>query len=83
MLTVPEAARRANRNPETIRRWIRAGKLRARKIGTQHVIEEADLDEVLDDEYEMAPLPEEWKTTAEGKPMPNVVRIIHESRRGR
>jgi excisionase family DNA binding protein len=45
MLTVPEAARRAGRDPETIRRWIRGGKLRARKIGTQHVIEERDLDE--------------------------------------
>lgn len=83
MLTVPEAARRANRNPETIRRWIRAGRLRARKIGTQHVIEEQDLDAVLDDEYEMAPLPDEWKLTMDGKPMPNVVRLVHEARRGR
>ncbi len=45
-LTVPEAARRIGRNPETIRRWIRAGKLPARKIGTQHLIEESDLDAV-------------------------------------
>jgi predicted nucleic acid-binding protein len=28
-LTVPEAARRTGRNPETIRRWIREGKLTA------------------------------------------------------
>ena len=42
-LTVPEAARRTGRNPETIRRWIREGKLRAHKVGTQHVIEEDDL----------------------------------------
>jgi len=42
-LTVPEAARRLGRNPETIRRWIRAGKLRSRKVGTQHVIDEDDL----------------------------------------
>ena len=40
MLTVPEAARRTGRNPETIRRWIREGKLAARKVGTQHVIED-------------------------------------------
>jgi transposase-like protein len=26
MVTVPEAARRLDQNPETIRRWIRAGK---------------------------------------------------------
>jgi len=83
MLTVPEAAKRANRNPETIRRWIRAGKLRSRKIGTQHIIEELDLEAVLDDGHEMLPLPDAWKITADGKPMLNVVRVIHESRRGR
>jgi excisionase family DNA binding protein len=49
MLTVPEAARRTRRNPETIRRWIREGKLPARKVGAQHVIEEADLDGLLAD----------------------------------
>ena len=42
-LTVPEAARRVGRNPETIRRWIRAGKLPSHKVGTQHVIDEDDL----------------------------------------
>jgi uncharacterized protein len=46
MLTVPEAARRAGRHPETIRRWIREGRLRAHKVGTQHVIEPDDLVEV-------------------------------------
>lgn len=43
MLTVPEAARRTGRNPETIRRWIREGKLAAHKVGTQHLIEPGDL----------------------------------------
>ncbi len=76
MLTVPEAARRANRNPETIRRWIRAGKLPSRKIGTQHVIEEQDLDAILDGEYEMAPLPDAWKT----EPQINWVRLVRMSR---
>ena len=47
MLTVPEAARRVGRNPETIRRWIRAGRLRATKLGTQHLIEETDLDDSI------------------------------------
>ena len=81
MLTVPEAARRAGRDPETIRRWIRAGRLRARKIGTQHVIEEVDLDAVLDD-GEMLSVPERWQTSDSGRPLPNVVAAIRRSRRG-
>jgi len=80
MLTVPEAARIAGRNPETIRRWIRAGRLRARKIGTQHVIEEADLNLALDDD-EMLPVPESWsRTMPDGRPIPNVVALIKRSR---
>jgi excisionase family DNA binding protein len=43
MLTVPEAAKRVGRDPETVRRWIRAGKLHSSKVGTQHLIAEADL----------------------------------------
>jgi len=48
MLTVPEAARRTKRDPETVRRWIRSGRLRATKVGTQHMIDEADLAEVAE-----------------------------------
>ena len=47
VLTVPQAARRIRKNPETIRRWIREGKLPAKKVGSQHVIEEADLQGLL------------------------------------
>lgn len=43
MLTVPEVARRVGKHPETVRRWIREGKLPATKIGTQHIIDESDL----------------------------------------
>lgn len=76
MLTVPEAARRASRDPETIRRWIRSGRLHARKIGTQHVIEERDLEAVLDADHEMLPLPDEWKT----EPQISWVRLVRASR---
>jgi excisionase family DNA binding protein len=81
MLTVPEAARRVGRNPETVRRWIREGKLPARKIGTQHVIEERDLDDALEPS-DCAPLPERWKRTRSGRPMPDPVAAIRRSRRG-
>jgi len=80
MVTVPEAAQRVGRDPETIRRWIRSGRLRARKIGTQHVIEEADLAAVLEDDTPL-PLPEAWMTTRSGRPMPNVVAALARSRR--
>ncbi len=84
MLTVPQAAERTGRNPETIRRWIRAGKLRASKVGTQHVIEESDLEQLGIGLYpDMLPLPKGWgEKTFDGKPMPNVVAWIRESREG-
>jgi excisionase family DNA binding protein len=80
MLTVPEAARRAGRNPETIRRWIREGKLRARKVGTQHVLEEADLAAALASFEQTVDLPPEWRTTFWGGPMPDFVSIIRRQR---
>jgi excisionase family DNA binding protein len=82
MLTVPEAARRVGRDPETIRRWIRSGRLRARKVGTQHVIEESDLEAVIDEEPDMLAVPECWLRSDSGRPLPNVVAALRRSRRG-
>lgn len=81
MSTVPEAARRVNRDPETIRRWIRAGRLPARKIGTQHIIEESDL--LSRAGSNMARLPKGWERTVSGEPMPNVVAWLRRSTFGR
>lgn len=80
MLSVPEAARRARRNPETIRRWIREGKLPARKVGTQHFLEEADLDLMLDPAADTVELPEEWRDTFWGGPMPDFLSILRRQR---
>ena len=80
MLTVPEAARRLGKNPETVRRWIREGKLAAHKVGTQHIIEERDLDAMIEDEE--LPVPEAWQRMPDGRPVPNVVRAIRVSRTG-
>jgi len=82
MLTVPEAARQVGKNPETVRRWIRSGRLRAQRVGTQHVIDEADL-QALMAQSEMATLPREWAKLPSGKPMPDVVTFLHDARRGR
>jgi excisionase family DNA binding protein len=81
MLTVPEAARRARCNPETVRRWIRSGCLRSRRVGTQHLIDESDL-------LAFAPLPARslpaaWRKTTTGEPMPDVVRAVRRLREGR
>jgi excisionase family DNA binding protein len=83
MLTVPEAATRAGRNPETVRRWIRSGRLRSEKVGTQHVVDEEELDAILEEEYEMLPLPAEIRLMADGRPQPNWVRIIRQGRDSR
>jgi excisionase family DNA binding protein len=82
MLTVPQAAERVGRDPETVRRWIRAGKLRAQRIGTQHMIDEDDLDSLTGDIGSL-PLPAQWETTWTGEPQPDWVRLIRRTRRGR
>ena len=81
MLTVPEAARRSRRDPETVRRWIRSGRLKATRIGTQHLIDEEDLAR-LESEAGLA-LPASWQRTATGERMPDVVAAIRSSRTAR
>lgn len=61
LITVPEAARRAGRNPETIRRWIRTGRLRSERAGTQHLVREEDLLGLVD--VQPLELPEHWRTS--------------------
>jgi len=79
-LTVPEAARRTGRNPETIRRWIREGKLPSRKVGTQHLIEERDLDAAAAPDGDRLPLPPAWQRTLTGEPMPDWVALVRQGR---
>ena len=82
MITVPQAARRTGRDPETIRRWIRAGRLRSTKVGTQHMIDEADLDAVATP-VGGVDLPKRWRHFDSGRPLPDVVAALERSRRGR
>ena len=81
MLTVPEVAAKLGRDPETVRRWIRSGRLRARKVGTQHVVDEEDLKSLF--KGDMLPMPAVWKKTSTGETMPNVVHAVRRSRAGR
>jgi excisionase family DNA binding protein len=80
MLTVPEAARRVGRNPETIRRWIREGRLRSQRIGTQHLVDEEALDALV---TTPEPIPTAGdQRTVTGEPMPNFLAALRRSRSG-
>jgi excisionase family DNA binding protein len=59
MLSVAEAAEKIGRNPETVRRWIRSGRLPARRVGRHHEIEAGDLRPIDDELFPMAELPDE------------------------
>ena len=67
MLTVAETASRVGCIPDSVRRWIREGLLRA----------------IEDELYPMAEMPDEWKTGDDGSPAPNWVAALHRSRTGR
>lgn len=84
MLTVPEAARITGKNPETIRRWIRSGRLPSRKFGTQHVIDETDLDELVNG-IRAVGVPD-WMRESEGAlglSVDDIVRVVREDRDAR
>ncbi len=44
---VREVAKRVGKDEETVRRWLRSGKLRGRKIGRLHFVNEAEVKRVL------------------------------------
>jgi excisionase family DNA binding protein len=77
-ITVPEAARQAGRNAETIRRWIRTGRLRSEKVGTQHLVELEDVLGLAD--QEPIDLPEHWSTADDSRPMPAWERLVRDGR---
>jgi excisionase family DNA binding protein len=97
-LTVREAARRARRSEETIRRWIWTGRLPAVKRGTSYRIDVVHLEEViveLESDVHMrgaepnarllAWLDEvaEWKAGLATKPGASAADLIIEDRRAR
>lgn len=78
MITVPEAARRVGKNPETVRRWIRAGRLRSEKVGTQHLVDEHDVDALAT--HESLDLPTAWTVSDDGNAMPPWETLVRDGR---
>jgi excisionase family DNA binding protein len=83
MLTVTEAAERVGRTPETVRRWIRSGRLPAVTERGRHAIAVDDLERVRNELYPMLDLPDEWKRFEDGSPVPNWVAAVTLGRQGR
>ena len=77
LITVPEAARRVGKNPETVRRWIRSGRLRSERVGTQHLVREEDLQALVDDLP--LELPSAWSNADSGA-MPPWERLVRDGR---
>jgi excisionase family DNA binding protein len=82
MLTVAETASRVGRSPDSVRRWIREGRVRTQRMGSKQLIGDADVRAIEDELYPMAELPDEWKTGDDGSPAPNWVAALHRSRIG-
>lgn len=78
MLTVPDAARRIGRNPETVRRWLREGRLPAERVGTQHFVDEQALDAMVGG-AELIPAELDARTVT-GEPMPDFLAALSRSR---
>jgi excisionase family DNA binding protein len=81
VLTVPQAARRICRDPSTVRRWIRSGRLPAQRIDGKQLIDERDLARAA--RSNMLPLPAGWDRTIDGEPMPDIVAALDRVRAGR
>ena len=82
VLTVSETATRVGRSPDTVRRWIREGRLPARRQGGRHLIDDRDVRAIEDEIHPMAPLPDEWQVGDDGSLAPNWVAALHRSRSG-
>jgi excisionase family DNA binding protein len=83
VITVSEAASGVGRTPETVRRWIRNGRLPASRDRGRLLLDVGDVDTVRDELYPMLPLPKEWQRLEDGTPAPNWVAAVALSRSGR
>lgn len=78
LITVPEAARRVGRHPETVRRWIRSGRLRSERVGTQHLLREEEVLALAADRT--LPLPATWTHDDHGRALPSWEQLVRDGR---
>jgi excisionase family DNA binding protein len=79
MLTIRDAAALAGVGEETLRRWIRAGRLPARRDGPRLLVAQEDVTRLATSDASL-PLPEAWRRTATGDPQPDWVALVRRSR---
>ena len=81
MLTVAQAASRSGRGEETIRRWIRGGRLMARRDGARLLVHADELDALV--ARPAHALPVGWARTSWGGRQPDWVAELRRHRGGR
>jgi len=80
VISVSEASRRTGKGEETIRRWVRSGRLPARHDGPRLLVAREDVDALA--APASLPLPRTWQATAAGAPQPPWVSYLRRSRDG-
>lgn len=81
MLTIAEAAARSGRGAETIRRWVRSGRLAAHRSGGRLLVHAEDLDALI--ARPSHDLPAGWGRTTWGTRQPDWVAEVRRARGGR
>ena len=64
---------------DLLRRWIRTGRLRSEKVGTQHLIDAAELDRLAERPVPLE-VPGGWGALPDGSPAPDWAGIIRRAR---
>lgn len=81
MLTIPQAAARSGRGAETIRRWVRAGRLPAHRASGRLLVHAEDLDALT--ARPAHDLPAGWGRTTWDTRQPDWVAEVRRARGGR
>jgi excisionase family DNA binding protein len=79
VITVSEAAALAGVSQETVRRWVRAGRLESRRDGPRLLLDREDVERLASPAS--LELPREWRTSWLGTP-PDWVAALQRTRRG-